>query len=1244
MQSPLPLSELRRSAIPATVEIPANLPIAGLADELRALLHKHQVVVVAGETGSGKTTQLPKICLQAGFGIRGLIGHTQPRRLAAVAVANRIAEELQATLGQGVGCQIRFADQTSDATYLKLMTDGILLNEIQRDRLLKQYEVLIIDEAHERSLNIDFILGYLKRILPQRPDLKILITSATIDLQKFATHFSDAPVVSVSGRLFPVAIQYAPIEGRDEDGDDPQIDAIVDAVRKVESQDREDGGVSGDILVFLATEKEIRETALALRKHTFRDTEILPLYARLRQAEQHRIFQSHSGRRVILSTNIAETSLTVPGIRYVIDTGFARISRYSVQNKLQRLPIEPVSRASADQRAGRCGRVADGICIRLYPESDYLARPAFTEPEILRTNLAAVILQMLFLRLGAVDSFPFIDPPSDKAINDGYNLLYELSAIDEDRQLTPTGRKMAALPVEPRFARILLAASTYNCLKEILIIVSGLSISDPRESRGDDVQGSPAGKTLPDSDFLALTALWNDFEKQRQDGNNQQLRRYCQRNALSLSRMFEWREVHRQLLGLCRSMNFSLNRHVADYEPIHRSLLAGLLNFIGCLTEGGIYQGTRNRKFRLLRSSLLSSRGIKWLVSSQIIETSFAFASIAARIESDWVIYEGGHLVKRSWSEPHWSKRRQQVEAYEKTTLYGLVLEDRKPVNYGPLDPETSRELFIREALVEDALEIDQEFYRHNRKLLADIARDEEKVRKQSWLVDPRQVERFYRDRIPEPVWDRQTFLNWYKQDREKLNRKLRLTLDDLNPDESRQALLAQFPSQTELHKNRLSIHYAFKPGTKSDGAVVDLPLALLAQLTDSDLDWIVPGQLRERCIALLKSLPKQLRKNFIPVSGFVDQILPALVPGTGSLADALIDQIRRSKGLQLTRADLEQTVLPEYLKVKIRIVDEDGRELALGSDIERLRQDLSVQLKELSGESAEAGQRHALECDGLQDWIIPELPQQVETGGRVRLLRFPALIDQGDSVNLRLLGSRQDAQRLSVPGIARLLMLRTAQQRALLLKQFRQLEKQWGIRAPEFLRSIGEPATMAVYATCFGLHGSLPRSRDQFEKRLSEHRAELIAEGNELARVLDRIVALYFELGRQLPELPAELKHLRDDVTHQMALLFPENFLQEADGNWLREYPRYLQAICLRIERARLQPEKDRQLTEQIRQKQQRWEDGRIAATADTAELQQYRWLLEEYRVSLFAQQLKTRLPVSGQRLDKQWAKCMGR
>jgi len=1247
----------RWQQVPDTITLPDSLPITAKAAEIAGLIAAHQVIVVAGETGSGKTTQLPKICLQAGLGRYGLIGHTQPRRLAAIAVANRIAEELGTEIGQGVGYQIRFNDRTGDDTYLKLMTDGILLNEMQRDRFLNNYEVLIIDEAHERSLNIDFILGFLKQLLPRRPDLKVIITSATIDVEKFAAHFDGAPVVSVSGRTFPVEVRYQPLSDqadRDESSydDDLQGQAILAALEEIDRLDKKRSGPA-DVLVFFSSEKEIRETAVKIRRHRLTDTEVLPLYARLRQADQVKIFKPHRGRRVILATNIAETSLTVPGIRYVIDTGLARISRYSVQSKIQRLPIEPISQASARQRAGRCGRVAEGVCIRLYAEEDFNSRPEFTDPEIKRTNLAAVILQMIYLRLGEVDQFPFIDPPESKAVNDGYKLLFELGAIDDRQHITAIGRMMARLPVDPKFARMLIAASDNGCLNEVAIIVSALSIQDPRETPADKRQAARekhAAFDHPDSDFLSLVKLWHDYEQHRQDLTQGQLRKFCSRNFLSYIRMREWRETHRQLLNLCHQLKLQQNRSEGSYRDVHLALLVGSLNQVGSRSEGSEYLGSRNRKFRLLPGSTLSRKPPKWIVSGEIFETAQAYSAAAARVEPEWIETVAGHLVRRSWSEPHWSRKKQRVMAHEKITLYGLVIIEDRRVPYGDIDPVACRELFIREALVDQQLDVDLPFYRRNRQLRASLEKQEEKLRKQSVFVDERQIEDFYAQRIPESVIDRASLIRWFRKAVNKQPGLLEMRQEDLLPAADREALSRNFPDRATLHNNPLAVDYRFRPGADQDGATIEVPAPLIGQLTRRDLDWAIPGQLRERSVQLLKTLPKSLRKQLIPLPDFVDQALADLDPGQQELdlAGVLCEQARRLKGATISPEQLAVEAIPEYLKIKIKVTDQDGRVLDSDSDLERLKQKLAGDQRVKATIRAESrATRHPLEVTGLTDWDIEALPEQVEVGEQLKLIRYPALLDEEDSVSVHLLEDRAQAARHNRLGLVRMLRLRTPQQSRDLLKEFTAQQRAWGLKLPPVLagREAGEAFVFAVYCESFAVRQAVPRDRQAFEALLVGSKAELFPVARRLTTVLERILDRLYEVQAAVKKIARRNKALHDDLKVQLDCLCSEDLLYTVPFDWLAEYPRYLQAMGQRLDKSREQPLREVELAAQL---QDRWQrllqldrKGRQSLNAfveDDDKLSRYRWMIEEFRVSLYAQQLRTRIPASAKRLDRLW------
>ncbi len=1248
--------ELRRTAIPSKIAYPENLPVSDRAAEIAELLSKHQVLIVAGDTGSGKTTQLPKICLQAGFGVRGLIGHTQPRRLAALSVANRIADELGTEPGLGVGSQIRFKDNTSERSYLKLMTDGILLAEIQQDKFLNKYEVLIIDEAHERSLNIDFLLGYLKQLLPRRRDLKLIVTSATIDVEKFSRHFDDAPIVAVSGRTYPVETRYAPLvdASTEQIDDDLQIDGIIKAVDSITKGDRQKGASSGDILVFLSSEREIRATATKLRKQKYRDVEILPLYGRLRYSEQVKIFKPGRGRKIVLATNVAETSITVPGINYVIDTGLARISRYSLQSKVQRLPIEAISQASANQRKGRCGRMADGVCIRLYAESDFDSRPEFTDPEIMRTNLASVILRMKHLRLGDIEQFPFLDAPESKAINEGVKLLVELDALSNSKKLTESGRKMAILPVDPRHARMLITASSQNCLREMLIVVSALSIQDPREISSENRQLAMqrlAEFNHVDSDFLSLVQLWEDYEKRRQDLNQGQLRKHCKKYFLSYMRMREWREIHHQLLLSCQKLGLRINREQGDYAALHKSLISGSLNQIAKRLDGRNYRGNRNKTFSLFSTSVLASKGANWIVSGDQIETSQTFATQAARIQPEWIEEMALHLVKREYFEPHWSKKRQQVMAYEKVQLYGLVIIEKALLSYSKIDPKTARQLFIQEGLVAGEIVTDLKVYHRNREFLASLAKQEEKLRRPDLLVSERDIAAFYEQRLPELVCSTRDLAAWARKQGRSAAESLTMTLQNLVTSEAAMDAMNAFPDAAAVHKNNLRLDYVFEPGSKVDGATLEVPLEMIAQLQQADLDWAVPGNLLEKCTALIKGLPKSQRKNFIPVSGFVEAACKQMSNADGDIIAALLAQIRNLKGIALERVDFEKVDLPAHLRTKIRVLQGD-EEIAFADSIREVRAQLEqkglLETGEISHstgdlshkESVDSSYNHPLEVTGSKQWSWEDLPEQVELGDSLRLIRFPALVDEGETVGVRLFSDKFLAQREHKRGLIRLYQLMSIQQHNQLKKKFLRLADALVLKAPFSLDQFALDANWISYESAFGLDETLPRTRIDFERTLHTGKPKIVSLAEKIEGLFVQVADINYQIGRVVAGLKdGPLAYVAEDVEGQLDRLLHEGFLAETGLVWFAQYPRYLKAISLRLAKVPHMGDKDKSNTELLSQYQSRLE-GLSSKVKDDGrkELQTLRWMLEEFRVSLFAQKLGTHVPVSEKRLDTQF------
>lgn len=1228
------------------IHYPPELPVSEKRHEIAEALHQHQVIVVAGETGSGKTTQLPKICLEMGLAENGLIGHTQPRRLAARAVAGRIAEELNTKLGGLVGYQVRFNDHTGPETAIKLMTDGILLAEIQQDRLLRKYQVLIIDEAHERSLNIDFLLGYLKRLLPQRRDLKVIITSATIDVEKFSQHFGDAPVVSVSGRTYPVEILYQDPETLPEDSDEERLHlAVSEAIGTLDQIERERRQRPGDMLIFLSGERDIRSLAQYLRKQALPHTEILPLYARLSQSEQQRIFASHTGRRIVLSTNVAETSLTVPGIRYVIDSGLARISRYSVQSKVQRLPIEPVSQASANQRAGRCGRTSNGVCIRLYTEEDFLSRPEFTDPEIQRTNLSAVILQMLMLKLGDISDFPFIEMPDRKAINDGFRLLDELGAVTPDRLLSVTGRKMARLPVDPRLARMLLEAGQRKCLYEMLIIVSALSVQDPRETPADKRQAArEAHQTFqyPGSDFLSWVALWHSVETQRQELTSAQFRKYCQRHFLSWLRLREWRETHRQLMLACQSDGLKAKQpppeEEVDYEAVHRSILPGSLNQIGQKTQEGLYVGSRGRRFSLFPSSGLYRSLPRWIVTGDLIETQRLFATTAARIEPEWAVDAAPHLIKREYFEAHWSRRRGEVMAYERVTLFGLVLIEKRRVSYASIDPEVSRSVFIREGLVAEGITTRLPFYRHNCALLAEIRRQEQKERKPDILVADDQLAAFYESRLPESILTVAALERWCRVSDKQAVQSLFMQREQVTARAITEDSALAFPDHTEVQRNKLRLDYQFAPGSSEDGISLKVPAPLLIHLTQEDLDWAVPGLVNERCVALVRGLPKTVRKLLVPVPEFVNQALHEVAAGDKPLLTNLLaaraQQLRR---VTIEPAQWDEDNVPQHLRPLLRVVDEKGKIIDQGHDLQALQRKYRQKAEKLSGAKESAATRHPVEQQGLREWSFGELPVQVEIRHGIRLLRYPAIQDRGDSVDIVLCDTEAGAALTTQYGLARLLILRTPQQKALIQGLLKQVQQKLGLKLIGQANAWQDHALLAVYRLGFKLAGQRPVTQTEFDALFNRHRAELVSVAERVCRLLLNIYNDLYELGGQVSKLPQEYQAARKDIEEQLQWLVPENFPAHTPDPWLWEIPRYIKGIRHRLEKLPSQMPRDQQLMQDVRELAAQWQA--VDVTAQEGLLAEFPWWLQELRISLFAQQLGTRAPVSVKRLQKQLA-----
>lgn len=1227
----------------ATLPVPAfddRLPINTHREAIAAAIRQHPVIVLCGETGSGKTTQLPKICLSLGLGAAGLIGHTQPRRIAARSVATRIAAELGTPVGGSVGYKVRFSDRMGPETRVKLMTDGILLAETQSDRRLDQYEVIIIDEAHERSLNIDFLLGYLKRLLPRRPDLKLIITSATIDPERFSRHFDHAPIIEVSGRTYPVDAVYRPLLATEEDERDRDLpQAILDAVDEVWRQG------PGDILIFLSGEREIRETAESLRKHHPPNTEILPLYARLSAAEQNRVFQPHGRPRIVLATNVAETSLTVPGIRYVIDPGTARISRYSPRSKIQRLPVEKISQASARQRAGRCGRVSAGVCIRLYAEEDFQSRSAFTDPEILRTHLAAVILQMSTLNLGRPEDFPFVDPPDSRQISDGFRLLFELQAVDEQRGVTELGRQLAKLPVDPRLGRMLLAAQQEGALREALIIVAALAIQDPRER---PLEKQPAADEKhrrfrdEQSDFLALLKLWDYYHEQARQLSRNQLRSLCQTDFLSFVRMREWHDLHQELLGRVTEMGMRLNDVPATYDGLHRALLTGLLGHLGLKQEEHAYLGARGRQFYLFPGSGLFKKRPRWVMAAEVVETRRLYARTVARIEPEWVEGLAGPLLKRSYSEPHWEKRSAQVTATERVTLYGLPIIAGRRVNYGPLDPALAREIFIRQALVQGEFHCKAPFFQHNQQLLEELADLETRARR-DLAADEEALYRFYDERIPEGIYSGPSFETWRKKTEHENPRWLFLDREALLVDAGPAVDGERYPDHLDLDGLRLPLRYRFAPGEDDDGVTLTVPLAAVNQVDPKRLDWLVPGLQAERMAALLKSLPKAVRRNFVPVPNYVQVLLAVIKPGEQSLTGAMTEQLQRMTGVAISEEAWNPDAVPGHLRMRFRVVDAEDQELAVGRDWAVIQ----AQCRSAARRSFAALPTPEFEREGVRDWDFGDLPEEVSfVRNSVQLRGYPALVAEADgTLALRVLDSPARAAAALRTGLRRLIGWRLGPAFKALGRDLPHMQRMTlhylGLGTQQQLR---EDLLDAILDRAFLTDEPMPRNRAAFEALLERGRSRLPAAWADLGKIAAETLAAYHEVQRSLSrvESPVWAEALAD-LRDQLARLIYPGFLSQTPPEWSPHLPRYLRAIAVRLHKLQQAPDKDRQRSGDIIRL---WQGCQQQLERDSAreqydpELIRFRWLMEELRVSQFAQELKTIAPVSVKRLEEQWGR----
>ncbi|EGQ9321749.1 ATP-dependent RNA helicase HrpA [Vibrio cholerae] len=1231
--------EQRKQQMPK-IEYPALLPVSQKRDDIAQAIAHHQVVIVAGETGSGKTTQLPKICAELGRGKYGLIGHTQPRRLAARSVANRIAEEMETELGSFVGYKVRFTDQISDQTQIKLMTDGILLAEIQNDRFLNQYDTIIIDEAHERSLNIDFILGYLKQLLPRRPDLKVIITSATIDPERFSKHFSNAPIIEVSGRTYPVEVRYRPLAGDDDsESDRDQLEGIFQAVDELC-----DEGL-GDILIFMNGEREIRDTADALSKRNLRDTEIVPLYARLSAGEQNKIFQPHAGRRIVLATNVAETSLTVPGIKYVIDPGTARISRYSYRTKVQRLPIEPISQASANQRKGRCGRTEEGICIRLYSEEDFLSRPEFTDPEILRTNLASVILQMTALGLGDIEAFPFVEAPDKRNIQDGVRLLEELGAIndqikDPKKRLTESGKQLARLPIDPRLARMVLEASKLGCLKEVMIIASALSIQDPRE-RPSDKQQSADDKhrrfNHEDSDFLTLVNLWHYIGQQQKALTSNQFRRQCKLDYLNYLRVREWQDVYTQLHQSTREMGFKLNDELGSYHAVHSAILVGLLSHIGMKDqEKNEYHGARNARFNIFPASGLFKKQPKWVMSAELVETSKLWARVVAKIEPDWIEPLAKHLIKRSYSEPHWSKKNAAVMAYEKVMLYGIPIVPKRLVNYGTIDPVLSREIFIRSALVEGDWETKHAFFKQNRALLAEVEELEHKSRRRDILVDDEELFQFYDQRVGTEVVSGRHFDAWWKTASRKTPDLLSFEKEMLFKGDASHITDLDYPNFWHQGNLKLKLSYQFEPGENSDGVTVHIPLPILNQVESHGFDWQIPGLRHELVVSLIKSLPKTLRKNFVPAPNYADAFLARVTPFEMPLLDAMEKELRRMTGVTVLREDWKLDQLPAHLKITYRAVDHRNRKLNESCDLHELKESLKEKVQETLSQVADDD----IEQRDLHTWSFGELPkvyQQKRGGFEVRA--YPALVDKKDSVEIKLFETEQEQLSAMRAGQRRLILLNVPSPIKYLHANLPNKSK-LGL----YFNPYGKVLDLIDDCIACGVdklieeRGGMVWEPQAFEA-LKEHvRAELGDTVVEIAKQVETILTTAYNINKRLKgKVDFTMAFALSDVKAQIEGLIFSGFATECGWKRLPDILRYMRAIERRMEKLPVDPNKDRLHMLKIESVANKYKEllNKIPkGMAIPDNVREIRWMLEELRVSYFAQQLGTPYPVSDKRI----------
>jgi len=1247
----------RKGKIP-TISFPESLPVVEKQNEIKNLIKENQVTILCGETGSGKTTQLPKMLLEIGRGVRGQIAHTQPRRIAASSVANRLAKEMGSEIGDLVGYQVRFSDQSSSNNLIKVMTDGILLSETQSDRYLNKYDTIIIDEAHERNLNVDFLFGYLKSLLEKRRDLKLIITSATIDAEKFSNHFNQAPVIEVSGRLYPVEIKYQLPKDKTGSDDLEDIDDVI--CRVMEDIDVSGGG--GDVLIFLPGEREINQSLDSIRKDFLSKKkrsawEVLPLYSRLSIQDQRKIFTATKGRRVILSTNIAETSLTIPNIQYVIDSGLARVKRYSYRNKVEMLQVEKVSQASANQRSGRSGRVMNGVCVRLYSEEDYDSRPAHTEPEILRSSLASVILRMSTLGLDEPEKFPFIDPPLSRALADGYQLLEELGAMDQRRRLTSVGKKIARIPVDPRVARMILAGNVFGCLDEILKLAAGLSVQDPRERDFNSSDRGVSAKVSEEkSDFVSLLSVWSWFSDvfDKKPGKKK-LREICLKQHISLVRMFEWRELYRHLKSMSADMGFKVNQKAGRHSDIHQALLTGLLGNIGFRGDGdGVYFGARGIKFYIHPGSELRRSKPKWIVASELVETSRLYARCVSEISADWIEPLAKHLTQSTYQEPRWSKSSGNVVASERVTLYGLVIIPRRQINYGPIDPRESREIFIRNALVEGQVKTFPSFLKHNLSLIESLENVEARSRKYDLLVDDSVVYSFFDEKVPEQIWSWVEFEKWRKNIEKKNQRYLYLSKSLLIRKEIESSTFDLYPDFIEMNGCEFKLDYRFEPGHILDGVTLKTPIEMVNKIDHSRVEWLVPGLIREKVTQIVKSLPKSIRRKVFPLPQFIDEVVGDLKPRDNSLYDEVISIIAHHYGVEMTRDAFDETDFPLYLRMNYTVLDELGNELGSSRDLPAMQQKFGVIAKEVFTLHAAP----ELTQTGIKSWNFGDLPSVVEMTLKGKTVPgFPCIKDEEESVSVIVVDTETEAELVSKKGIQRLFQLVNKDQFKFAAKNWTGLSRA-ALQYSMLLSACEEPfgpltvqnrlsneMLAATSARALSLGGYEVRSQAEFSDLIKRAKPTITVIANEINQTVVETFDLYAKVtaalkANKISDTSVFFQNIKSHLSH----LMPPNFISITPHAHLIHFPRYLEALRFRIEKMRSDPQRDQSWQQQISEYLSKL-DAAINVTASESQrnqLVEVKWSIEELRVSLWAQQIKTLYPISFKRIERAMAEAM--